>query len=293
MDLLPLKYFQKAAKLQHLTRAAEDLHITQPALSQTIARLEKELGVTLFDRVGRQIKLNRFGQAFLRHVDMALSALDEGKREITDRAGLERGAVSVDTTFLPEFAEEIQKFRNKYPDVQFEVSTVNSKKQKEQLLVSGEVDFSILCRTTENPEIQHVPVRTEAILLIVPYTHPLAKQDEVQLCDLSQEAFIHFKPGHSFREDTDQLCHQAGFVPEISCEVQDGKTLVELVESGLGIAFWLESLVKPTHQYHVLQLIEPECSRTYYLSWKKDRYLSKAAQAFREALTKCEQSSST
>lgn len=92
MELLQLHYFQTVARMEHMTKAAKELRIAQPALSKTIARLEEDLGVPLFDRQSRQIKLNSFGKAFLKSVDTALSALEEGRREVSDLAGMERGA---------------------------------------------------------------------------------------------------------------------------------------------------------------------------------------------------------
>ena len=82
MELLQLHYFQTVARMEHMTKAAKELRIAQPALSKTIARLEEDLGVQLFDRQNRQIKLNSFRKAFLKSVDTALSALEEGKRGV-------------------------------------------------------------------------------------------------------------------------------------------------------------------------------------------------------------------
>src|ERR671935_1288427 len=92
MDLLQLHYFRTVARLEHVTRAAEELRVAQPALSRTIARLEAELGVPLFDRLGRRLALNRFGAAFLVRVDRALGELEEARRELQDSAGLARGS---------------------------------------------------------------------------------------------------------------------------------------------------------------------------------------------------------
>lgn len=90
MELLQLKYFQTVARLEHMTKAAEELHIAQPSLSKTIARLEKDLGVPLFDRQGRQITLNPFGKVFLKRVERIFHELSEGEREIKDLANLQQ-----------------------------------------------------------------------------------------------------------------------------------------------------------------------------------------------------------
>src|SRR5256886_1659607 len=95
MDLLQLHYFRTVARLEHMTRAAEELLIAQPALSQTIARLEDDLGVPLFDRLGRRIRLNLFGRAFLGRVERIFAELDQGQRELADLAGGEQGQVDL------------------------------------------------------------------------------------------------------------------------------------------------------------------------------------------------------
>ena len=98
MDLLQLHYFQTVARLEHVTRAAEELRVAQPALSKTIARLEAELGVPLFDRRGRRVALNAGGRAFLRHVHRVFREVEDGRLELADLAGLARGSVTVAAT---------------------------------------------------------------------------------------------------------------------------------------------------------------------------------------------------
>lgn len=284
MDFLQLKYFQKIARLNHLTRAAQELHITQPSLSQTIAKLEKDLGVPLFDRQARQIRLNRYGEVFLEKVDAALKLLEEGQREIVDMAGLERGTVSIDTTFLPLFSDMINVFRSSYPDVRFRISQVSTKERQEQLLENGELDFCISCKPIKRNGIRNLPILTEEIVLAVPYTHRFANRQSIKLSEVATEPFIHFKKGHSFREDTDELCQKSGFTPNIVCETDDSKTLIELVKSGIGVSFWLETLLEKENSFHHLRIIEPTCQRTYQLAWSEKRYLSLAARMFRDML---------
>jgi DNA-binding transcriptional LysR family regulator len=286
MDLLQLKYFQKIARLNHLTQAAQELHITQPSLSQTIAKLEKDLGVPLFDRQARQIRLNKYGEVFLEKVEAALKLLEEGRREIVDMAGLERGTVSIDTTFLPQFSDVINIFRSSYPEVHFRISQVFTKEEQEQLLENGELDFCISCKPIKRNGICNLPISTEEIVLAVPFTHRFANRQSIKLSEVANEPFIHFKRGHSFRKDTDELCQKAGFTPNIVCETDDYKTIIELVKSGMGIAFTLETLLEKENSFYHLNIIEPICQRIYQLVWSEKRYLSLAARTFRDLLIK-------
>ena len=119
MELLQLKYFQTVAKLEHITKAAEVLQIAQPSLSKTITRLENDLGVPLFDRHNRQIKLNHFGKMFLQRVDKALMELEEGQREVQELAGLKKGSITLASSISKILPELMRGFMSKYPDVHF------------------------------------------------------------------------------------------------------------------------------------------------------------------------------
>ena len=175
VELLHLHYFRKVAQTGHMSRAARELHISQPALSQTIARLEKELGAPLFDREGRRIRLNAYGEAFLEEVEKALAALEEGKRKVADMAGLERGVISLDATFLPHFPDVMQAFLRLHPDVRFNMSQAPSKKAKEELLASGRIDCCISCSPVELKGCRNEPIKTEHIVLAVPAGQPAGR----------------------------------------------------------------------------------------------------------------------
>ena len=98
MELTQLRYFKKVAKTEHITKAAEELHITQPALSRTISRLEEQVGVRLFDRNNNKIRLNSFGYVFLKRVERAFSELDDGLKEVSDMYSLDKGKIVFSTS---------------------------------------------------------------------------------------------------------------------------------------------------------------------------------------------------
>jgi DNA-binding transcriptional LysR family regulator len=244
--------------------------------------LEKELGVPLFHREGRQIRLNTYGEAFLEEVEKALQALEEGRRKIADMAGLEKGIIFLDTTFIPHFPDLLNMFLKDHPHVQFRISQAPSLEIKEELLRSSRIDFCISCHPVQQKGMCNIPVKTEDIVLVVPVTHWLADRQQADLIEAAKEPFIGFKKESSFRETTDELCRRAGFVPNLVCEADESKVVTDLVRSGLGIALLPESLVDQDETVHHVHIREPLARRTYYLTWKQDRYLSKAAAAFRD-----------
>lgn len=243
MELLQLHYFLKVAKLEHMTKAAQELRIAQPALSKTIARLEEDLGVPLFDRKGRNIRLNSFGKVYMKKVEMALMLLEEGRREIEDLAEMERGRVSLATTTHKCFSDVIGSFISLHPDVKLQI-TQASEKEKVQQLRNGEIDFCITFPPIEQVGIEGLSFLTEKILLAVPHTHRFANRSSIDLSEVADDPFICIKQGNPFRQMTDKFCQKAGFTPNIICEVDEHSAVGHFIRMGIGIAFMPETLIE-------------------------------------------------
>jgi DNA-binding transcriptional LysR family regulator len=283
MEFLQLQYFQTVARLEHMTKAAEELRIAQPSLSKTIARLEEDLGVPLFDRNGRKIKLNAYGKVFLERVERAFHELSEGKREIKDLAGLSQESITLAVSIPRILPDLLGSFLSRYPHVRFQQfleSTSLMKRQLEDL----EIDFCISSVPLEGAELVWEPLMTEEIFLMVPPGHRLAKRNRVYLHEVKNESFISMNTGFGFRDLTDGFCRAAGFVPHISFEGDEPGVIGDLVRQGLGIAFVpaLTLLWNSASSLRRLRIMEPKCQRTIGLGWSKRRYLSSAARQFRQ-----------
>ncbi len=233
MDLLQLKYFVLVAHLEHMTRAAEELHVSQPALSKTISSFEKELGVLLFDRRGKYIHLNQYGTVFLARVEQALSLLADGKNELRDLSGTASGddslAFLAASNLLPEL---LTSFRQKYPGISFHLI-----QHIAGMVTKPDYDLCIYSSVLNPAGFLSTPLLTEEILLAVPTEHPLAKRTSICLNEVMGDSFISLRPGHNLRETTDALCKYAGFTPRIAFESDDPATVRGLIKAGLGIAF--------------------------------------------------------
>ncbi len=282
MELLQLQYFQTVARTEHMTKAAQELCISQPALSVTISRLEEELGVPLFDRIGRKIRLNIFGKAFLKKVDTALRTLEVGKQEISDMAGLERGSVSLATTTLNRVPELLAPFLALYPHINFRITQASTEEAKVRMLEKGEIDFCLLSSPVNRVGICSLPLMTEEIVLAVPSTHRLKGRDRIHLSEVANDPFISLKSGYSFREITDEFCRKARFIPNIVCEGDEPAATSGLVLAGLGVALLPVSFKKNSPSLTLLRIEEPVCQWTPHVAWKEEQYLSIAAQTFRE-----------
>lgn len=279
MDLLQLQYFQKAAELEHISQAAKEFYIAQPAMSRTIAQLEKELGVPLFERRGRSIRLNAYGKVFLRQTNAAFSALADGRREILEMA--KKGTYEIRLAFLaasPFLPELLSTFRARHPHIGFRLL------QRVPTYAQDEFDLCVSCLPLSLPDVQSTPLLTEEIFLALPKSHTLAQRPDIALEEVREEGFIHLKPGNALREITDDFCRQAGFIPSVLFESDDPATVRGLIRAGQGIGFipavsWGDMA---DTRIALLRIKQPACKRTIGISWLPRRYQSQAVRLFYE-----------
>ncbi|MFJ8514164.1 LysR family transcriptional regulator [Lysinibacillus xylanilyticus] len=283
MEFLQLKYFQTVARLEHMTKAAEQLQIAQPSLSKTISRLEEDLGLELFDREHRKISLNAAGRIFLNRVDRAFAELNEGQRELNQFIEQDQRSITLAVTIPRVLPALLGSFLSKYPDARFQqfLKSVSSMKK---MLMEGELDYCISSVPIEGEDIRWEPLITEEIFLIVPPNHRLARRESVRLEEVKDEAFISMNTGYGFRSLTDQFCREAGFVQNIAFEGDEPTVISDLVRQGLGVAFVSElSWVPKSGEFpHKLRIVEPACQRTIGLAWSEKRYFTPIAKQFRQ-----------
>ncbi|MFC0437241.1 LysR family transcriptional regulator [Kutzneria buriramensis] len=280
VDMDELRWFIRVAESRTVTEAAETLHLSQPALSRGLGRLERELGAPLFDRVGRVLRLNANGQALLDAARRAVSAVDGARRTIGELADPDRGTVTV--AFLNTMGPLVvptllSDYRSRRPSVQFRLRQGGTERI-EQYLLDGLVDL-LLISPPRSPDIVWRPLLTEPLVLVVPVTHRLAGRSSVRLAEVRDEPFVIFSKGFGMRPTTERLCREAGFSPRISCEGEDGATLRGLIGAGCGVGL-IGPGPAPVPGVVELAISEPACFRTIGLGWC-DRFLPAAADAFR------------
>ncbi|WP_169089144.1 LysR family transcriptional regulator [Paenibacillus sp. PL91] len=280
MELLQLQYFRTVARMEHMTKAAQDLRIAQPALSKTIARLEKDVGVPLFDRDGRKIRLNAFGKAFLNKVEAALTLLEEGQKEVSDLAGLEHGSIHLATSTLDRLSEPLNAFLSLHPNVNFRI-TQASMEEMAHLIEVGEVDICFTPLPMERPDFSALSVLNEDVYLAVPPAHRLAGLPIIRLNQVADEPFIGYKEGYHFQKMNDDFFHTAGISPNYVCRVDEPSAIAKLISAGLGIAL-VGNCGGPNSPLHLLSIEYPVCQRHFQIVWHNKRYLSMAARSFRD-----------
>lgn len=283
MEWNQLQYFQTVAQLQHFTHAAERLSISQPALSRSIARLEDELGVPLFERQGRTVTLNPYGQIFLNRVNRAMQEISLGQHELQDMLDPLNGTVSLGfihsqgSNLVPDL---LGLFRKSFPEIRFHLYQNVTTHILDQL-EAAEIDFCF-CSQPSRKNIRWIQLLTEEIILIVPKEHPLAKRSRVDLKELSEESFIVFKKELSLGEIIYALCEEAGFIPKTTFEGEEIGTVAGLVAAKLGIALIPQSKGLEMTDITQVHISGPKCQRVIGMAWVEGRYTSPAAKHFKE-----------
>ncbi|MFC0215714.1 LysR family transcriptional regulator [Paenibacillus chartarius] len=283
MELLQLQYFLAVARLEHMTEAARSLHVTQSSLSKTIGRLEEDLGVPLFDRTGRKLRLNEYGTRFLRRAERALFELEQGKQEIRDVSNPEQGTIELAVTNASTLPTILREFRKQHPHTQFHVQMLTTQEMI-TLLQRGEADYGLSSPPIHGDDMECQIVFIDPILVAVPEGHRLANRSSAALTELKNESFVGVKKGYLTRDLVDDVCLSAGFAPNYVYEGNEPARLTALVEAGIGIGFIPSTAVNPREHIRYLRIEDHELVREIALLWHRDRYISRAALAFREVV---------
>jgi len=282
MELLQLRYFRTVARMEHMTKAAQELRIAQPALSKTISRLEEDVGVPLFDRQGGRIRLNVFGKTFLDKVEKALALLEEGRKEVSELAGLDLGSIHLATSTLDRLSDALGEFLALHPEVNFRI-TQTSMEEMTHLVEAGEVDMCFTALPIDQPDISAVSVLKEDVYLAVPQGHRFAGRKSIRLNELAEDPFIGYKEGFPFQKMNDLLFQEAGITPNFVCRVDEPAGIASLVRAGLGVAL-VGNCGGPDSPLSLLHIEFPICQRNFQIAWHEKRYLSLAARKFRDFL---------
>jgi DNA-binding transcriptional LysR family regulator len=284
MELHHLRYFEAVARHGHVTRAAGELHIAQPSLSKQIQALEAELGVALFDRVGRRIELTAAGRLLLPYARRALREVADARTALRQWSSLEHGQVAlgapptVGAHLLPRALAE---FHQRYPALELSLREMGAARLA-ALLDEGGIDLAVV--SVALPAFASAELFTEDLVVAVALNHPLAQRDEVRGAELADEHFILFPEGYELRSRTLQLCRAAGFEPRVVLDGGETDTVVRLAAAGLGVALVPRLALQGAAGIVGLDVADSRLRRTLRLIWHPERSLPPAAEALRAFL---------
>ena len=282
MEIHQLRYFCSVAETGSFTRAAEREQIAQPSLSQQIIKLEEELGVRLFDRLGRSVRLTDPGQIFLPRARAVLNELRAAKEEVTDKQSSLAGPVSagVIPTIAPYFLPaRINSFCRKYPQASITVFEDVTARLLDRLR-GGVIDLAIMALPTRGHDLECFPLRTEALFAILPRSHRLAKRPSLSLKELRNEPFLLLRDDHCFRETALTACKRARIIPRVVFESGQFSSILAMVGAGLGISIVPEMALERRPDCTFVLVDDERASRTIGVAVLKGHFLTAVQRAF-------------
>lgn len=289
MELRQLYYFVNVAKKEHVTQAAEELHVAQSAVSRQIHQLEEELGVKLFVQKGRNLQLTAVGQLFLKRAEVILADLERAVVEIHEFLDPEKGEIrlgfphSLGISLIPQV---VAAFRKLHPNVKFRFkqgmypSLIRDMKK-------GDIDLAFISPFPDEHEFVCGEVLlTEELYAILPPGHCLSDKESIELKELADETFVLFSEGYSLRPIVWEACQEAGFTPNIGFEGEETDTIRGLVAAGMGVSLLPEMALHYTGplQPTKMRVTEPQVTRTIGIIQRSNEKLPLVAKAFHSFL---------
>lgn len=282
MELTQLKYFLEVARTQHVTKSAETLNVAQPALTQAIHRLEKELDVPLFAQKGRNIVLTPYGTFFYEKLRPLLSTLNSLPDQLHLMAKTENTTIHLNvlaaSTLVTEAIIEYQKIDD---EIRIQIQ------QNEQ---NDFYDIGVTTRLFyQEPESPHnsIFVCTEKIYLAVPSSHKLAAGNSIRLAEAADEGFISLMGSRQLRLICDRYCQHAGFSAKIIFESDSPAAVRNMIAANMGIGFWPEFTwgKLDTDKVKLLEIEEPLCRRDIIIDYKLNKTDSSTVTDFFDFFT--------
>ncbi len=242
MELTALRQFVAIAEAGHITKASQQLGVTQPALSAMLKKLEAEVGAPLLDRTGRGVELTAAGQVFLEHAQAAVRRADEAVASVREMVGLESGSIRVGggaTAVAHLLPRVVSAVRKAHPALKFYVREAGSRAVADAVL-SGELDLGIVTTPISgagSDELMPVATIQDELMLVVPVDHPLHEQDAYSWTSISEDPLVLFEHGSAVRNIIDRASREAGVSLNVVMEVRSTETIERMVEAGIGPGF--------------------------------------------------------
>jgi DNA-binding transcriptional LysR family regulator len=286
MNLKQLYYFKRLSETEHYTEAASSLFITQPSLSHAISELEKELGVSLFARKGRNVEITQNGKRFLPYVEDALTSLENGRMTL-QKSGLENKEniriafiYTMGEYVVPQLIHKYSTLPARHVTFSFTQGTSLTLLQE---LKAGKSDLTICSYIPDEPDIDFIPIIQQELVVVTAKDHPLARlyQNEVDLVETIHYPYIYFSENSGLRPFIDNVFMQQKLVPDIACYVDEDTAMAGLVSIDYGIAIMPRISALSYYNVHILAIKNKIPPRYIYLATMKDRVLSPAIQSFR------------
>ena len=288
VTLRQMRVFAAVARNLSFTRAARELHLTQPAVSQQVKLLEEEVGLPLFEQIGRKVHLAPAGVELLRYTDQAMELLRQASESLAAMRGLKRGvlklgAVSTAKYFAPSL---LSAFTPAYPEVTIKFE-VGNREEVIQQLAANEIDLVIMGRPPRELDTVAEPFAKHPLVIIASPTHPLAAKRRIRLNQLASEGFLIREEGSGTRASMERVFGEREVPFRVSMEVSSNETIKQAVMANMGISFISSHTVGlelAAGKLVILDVVGLPIIRDWYVIHLRDKVLAPIPAAFRTFL---------
>jgi len=269
-----------------MSRAAESLHLTPPAVSMQIKEIERQVGLPLFDREGRQVSLSTAGEYFLVHAKRLLADLKEADTAMARFKRLEHGRLTIGIVSTAEYfvPQLLARFHQEHPGIEVRLRVAHNREQLVSLMESGEVDLSVMGRPPKEVATRAESFAAHPLVLVAPPGHPLVAAGHVAMDSLHGHAFISREHGSGTRAAMTALFDSQQVEPRITMEMSSNETIKQAVMAGMGLAFLSLHTIGLEVRSGLLAILDVEGTpvmRTWNIVRLQSKLMSPAAEAFR------------
>ena len=266
MEIMQIRYFLEAAKTKHMTKSAKNLHITQPALTQAIRRLEEDLGVPLFAAKGRNITLTEYGKYLQKRLAPLMEQLDKIPEQLNMMVKLEGETIHMNVLAASGLVmEAIIEYKKEHEGINFQLQQ-NTESELYDIAVTTKLFYQGLNEKNSF-------ACGEKIYLAVPKNERYADRTSICLGETAEEGFISLLGSREFRYICDRFCQHAGFTPKIIFESDNPAAVKNMIAANMGIGFWPEFTWGriENEQVKLLEIEEPVCQRDIIINYNMNK----------------------
>jgi LysR family transcriptional activator of glutamate synthase operon len=282
MDVRQLRYFEAVARQRHFTRAADELHVAQSALSHQVRQLERELGIELLRRTTRSVQLTEAGELVAARARAVLSEIGGLRSEIDELKGVLRGHVTVGAHLFGgelDIPAILSRFTATFPGIEIGLREGTAQRMTD-MLDDGSLDVAFALEVDQPITVDRLELSSEELAVAMSPGHELAGDEPLSIAALAGHRLIAFQHGSSTRQLVDQAFVEAGVAPRIALEANDFALVRSLVARGIGLAILPRSFLELPGQRISVRPLSPPLRMSVVLWWRRGRRLSPAAQAF-------------
>ncbi|XAW87516.1 LysR family transcriptional regulator [Vibrio sp. CDRSL-10 TSBA] len=283
MELRQLKHFVTAVEQGSISAAARVLNLAQPAISSSIKKLEQELKTPLFNRRDRGIALTKAGSEFVLHARQILRQADDAKLAMQAMEGLDQGQVDIAVPSMLGsyyFPPLLMAFRHQYPNIDMSIQDTGTRNIR-RMLLDGEVELGVVASKDLTPELESGPLIREEMVVCMSVDHPLAEKEVIEYADFLSHDLVLFRKGYYHHILLDRICRKENIKPRVAFISNLLPLIKSVIRQGYAISPMWQVAIREDDQI-VTRPFAETFEIDLSLAWRKDSYLSRANQVFRD-----------